>query len=311
MKATLAIGIPVYNNLAQCAECLASLSKQSKKDFDVYLFDDCSNVDYKMLLASYPNLCIQYVRNKKNIGSLANMKAAYDYLKNHFQFVMVLHEDDLIDQYYVAAIYKAIQHQPLPAFIISHFKTFDANQPIATTSNHYQWNTQLMNRTELAFALIKGAPMAFGSVVYNTDLFTHFKLDLNTYAEFCDRPFLLNALTADSLVAVIETPLYYYRSHGMEDKRWKKLLPLHVFNLLRLYHRILVDSKYLTTPLFKRYATRLTLESYQNLTLAGSAPAFPKYLMLALSKGWLSLKYALFRIPIVNKYGSSFKKLIA
>ena len=310
MNSSFAIAIPVYNNVTQFCECLKSLAMQNVKNFDVHIYDDASTQDYKPLLTIFSELNVHYLLNEKNLGALANMQYAYNNLKNRYDLIMVMHEDDILHQNFVEAIYYSLQDGRIPDFIISNFKEFSDEtelkknvQTIKSTIAHSK-----ISKKDLCFLVLKGQPLAFGSVVYNAKVFEQMNLDLNTYAEFADRPFLLNGLTDKAEVVVLAAPLYYYRSHTVSDTRWKKLGAKHIFNLLKLYHSILVESKFLSVSLFKKYATGFVFESYKNLLLTKAAPSFISYLLMAGSKDLLSVKYSLFRVPFINKSSTFFKK---
>ncbi len=290
--------------------CLQSLLVQTDRRFNVHVYDDCSTQDYRPLLESFGDLKIEYVCNEKNLGALANMQNSYNNLKNRYDLIMIMHEDDMLHQNFVEAVYYSIQDGRKPDFIISHFLEFNDEpelkkdvQTIKSTIAHSR-----ISKKDLCFLVLKGQPLAFGSVVYNAKVFKQMDLDFNRYAEFADRPFLLDGLTDKAEVVVLSAPLYYYRSHTASDTRWKKLGAKHIFNLVKLYRSILVESNFLSVSLFKKYATGFVFESYKNLLLTKAAPSFFSYLLMAGSKDLLSVKYSLFRVPFINKSGTFFKK---
>ncbi len=312
MDNILAIAIPVYNNSSLLKECLNSLLLQTYKNFDVCIYDDASTQDYLPLINSCSNLSLQYKRNINNSGALANMQFAYNDLKDTYEFVMIMHEDDFLHPQFIEMVIKAISVIEKPAFVISSFFSFEN---IVCTEKFFfnkynEQNTILVNKKELANEFLQLKPMAFGSVVYNTNVYKQMKFDFEQYEEFADRPFLLNGLNDFSQVALIDAPLYFYRLHGLTDTRWKKLLPKHVFNLLKLYKVILVKSHFMTIMVFKKYAMNFVFESYNNLLLTGKKYSFVSYLINAKLNGFFSLKYGLLKIPIVNKLGTRLKKIL-
>jgi glycosyltransferase involved in cell wall biosynthesis len=306
-----AIAIPVYNNTSLLKECLNSLQLQTFKKFDTHIYDDASTQDYLPLINSYSNLSLNYKRNVNNLGALANMQFAYNDLKNNYEFVMIMHEDDLLHPQFIEMVIKAILVSEKPSFVISNFLSFDIRDDFknANTIKYDDQNTVLINKKELSLLFLQLKPIAFGSVIYNTNVYRNMNFDFDQYEEFADRPFLLDGLNKSSQVALINDPLYYYRSHGLIDNRWKKLLPQHVFNLLKLYKEILLKSDFIPSKVFKKHSMVFVFESYKNLLLTGKKYSFVFYLFNAKLNGFFSLKYALLKNSKINKTVTCLKKI--
>ena len=312
MSITLAIGIPVYNNVIQFKECLKSLEIQSNLNFNVYIYDDFSSDDYTFFTKEKYKFTIKYTLNVKNIGALANMQLAYNSLKDKYNFVMIMHEDDLLHYQFIENVYKALLENKNLAFLMSTFISFDKTNDLKkyTDLNYHTTNTLLINKRELSLLFLQQKALAFGSVIYNTNIYKFMQLNLKEYEEFADRPFLLENLNYFSKVALFNEPLYYYRSHGLTDNRWKYLLPINVFNLLNYYKNIIVKSNFISNKVFKKYATSFIIESYTNLSLTGKNQSYTFYLIGALKHNFISIKYALLKISIINKISTNLKKLI-
>ena len=308
---SLAIAIPVYNNASLLRECLRSIQIQSSKEFDVYIYDDCSTENYLSIVNSFSDFPINYIRNKNNLGALANMQFSYNDLKDKYEFVMIMHEDDLLHQQFIETVMIAISVNKSTAFAITNFTFFDNREELTgiTATNFGMNNCFLINKKELALRFLQLKPLAFGSVVYNTKVYKTMELNVEQYEEFADRPFLLNSLNELSKIALIKDPIYFYRSHGLTDNRWKKLLPKHVFNLIKLYEQILFKSDFLSTNDFKKYTMSFIFEAYKNLLLTGKKYSFLSYLWSAKAHGFFSLKYTLLQNSIINKAGTRLKEL--
>ncbi len=312
MNSSLAIAIPVYNNVSLLNECLHSLVLQTYKKFDVYLYDDTSTEDYLEVLKNYSSLSINYNRNSNNLGALANMQFAYNELKEKYRFVMIMHEDDLLHHQFVEMVINEISANEKPAFVISNFISFDISNELKK-SNELEHDNEcavLLSKKELSLLFLKLKPLAFGSVVYNTSVYNAMNLNFEQYEEFADRPFLLNELNDKSKVALISKPLYHYRSHGITDNRWKKLMPQHVFNLLELYKEILLKSEFITKSIFNKYAMAFVFDAYNNLLLTGKTYYFIPYLFKAKMNGFFSLKYTLLKNSKINKAATRLKELL-
>lgn len=304
----LAIAIPVYNNTLLFRQCLHSLYLQTNKNFDLYIFDDGSSEDYPKEIGRFESLSIYYRINVNNLGALNNMQYAFEVLKNDYQFLMIMHEDDLLHHKYVDLFLKAIVTNIDISFCLCNFMAFE-NPLDFNELNRTSYNDEfkLLNKEELALLYLTGKPLAFGSVIYNTKVFTKMNLDVVQYEEFADRPFLLNAINESNKVLLFSDPLYFYRSHSKEDNRWKKLNQKNIFNLLDFYKSILLNNKFISKNEFKKYAIGFIIESYKNLLLTGKKFSFFLYLVAAKRKGFFSLKYALLKVSLINKLATKIK----
>ena len=313
MDISLAIAMPVFNNISLFKQCLNCLQLQTFKKFDTYIYDDDSAEDYLSVVNSYNEYKLIYKRNLKNLGALANMQFAYNDLKDKYSFVMIMHEDDFLHRQFIENVIKAISFFETPAFVISNFISFDNWDELKTVNatSYNNENAILINKKELSLLFLQLKPVAFGSVVYNTNVYRNMNFDFEQYEEFADRPFLLNGLNNSSKAALINDPLYFYRSHGITDDRWKKILPQHVFNLLKLYKEILLKSHFLSTTNFKMHTTAFVFDAYKNLLLTGRKYFFVTYLFNSKKHGFLSLKYALLKNSTINKIGTRYKKLFS
>lgn len=306
---SLAIAIPVYNNVFLLKQCLKSLESQSVQKFEIHIYDDASAEDYLPLIKSFTNLPIFYKKNDNNLGALANMQFAYNDLKDNYEFVMIMHEDDLLHNQFIDAVTKAISRNTNAAFVISNFTYFKNPKELKRiTSTTFDLNYKVLNKTDLAFNFLQLKSLAFGSVLYNTEVYKTMELDIELYEEFADRPFLLKSLNELSQIALINESLYFYRSHGLADNRWKKLLPRHVFNVVKLYEEILLKPGFLSSKSFKKYAMNFIFEAYKNLLLTGKKYSLLSYLYKAKKHGFFSLKYALLKNSTINKVGTGLKE---
>lgn len=297
-RSILGIAIPVYNQPKLLTSCLQSLSDQSNQNFQVYIHDDASSEDYSQVLSKYRHLNIHYYRATKNRGALLNFVYAYNQTAPLHGYVMKLHEDDQLAPTFVESVLNSIAVGEQPALVISKFECFPEHLAGVYKSTANTNGVLNLSKVDLCFRYIKNEAIAFGSAVYNTSFFPEMDLDLKKYAEFADRPFILNHLRNSHRIKFIDAPLYYYRNHE-NDKRWKALQEEHIFNLLKLYQQILNNSGYATS--FRKLATGFIVDSYQNLVLTGKAPWFPKYIYRAYREQLISTKYLLLKNSLINR----------
>ena len=94
----ISIVIPLYNAEAYISKCLESISRQTFKDFEVVMVDDCSS-DNSIALAEKRcqelNLNYQILCNKKNIGPSLTRKNGINSSKG--QYIVFCDSDDFFN----------------------------------------------------------------------------------------------------------------------------------------------------------------------------------------------------------------------
>jgi glycosyltransferase involved in cell wall biosynthesis len=306
----IAISIPVYNQPHYLKELLGSLQVQQSFNGHIYVYDDCSTKNYLPVIQQFNSLCILYSRNQENFGAMANMQHSFNETVKSYSsdYVMILHEDDLLDPGFFTTIHLACTtSQKKPALVLSCFTEFIDSKEIVydqkiEASGNYRW----IKKVELVEMFLKNRSIAFGSAIYNVLNYNELYFDFNQYGEFSDRPMLLNGLGDDDDVLLLTNSLYYARSHGSNDTRWRQLKPEHIFSLLDFYKDILSNHIRNNKLDFKKFSTGFSIESYQNLRYSGHAPSWFFYILSGFWEGHLSLKYLLLKNSLINRFFTWF-----
>ena len=94
MKATVSVGVPVFNGEKSILRCLVGLQSQTCLPFEVIILDNCSTdkTDEICLnfIKSHPN--VTYIRNHRNIGGAANLNRALGAANGEY-FMWAAHDD--------------------------------------------------------------------------------------------------------------------------------------------------------------------------------------------------------------------------
>ena len=112
MNKSLAIVIPAYK-IDYFKATLDSLSVQTRKDFTVYIGDDCSPSDFKQLIDDY-QICLDivYYRFETNMGGrdlVGQWKRCIE-LTNNEPWIWLFSDDDVIGPNCVDLFYKEIEN---------------------------------------------------------------------------------------------------------------------------------------------------------------------------------------------------------
>lgn len=132
----ISIVIPYHGRLSLFKETLESLRKQSFKDFEVVISDDTNDTEnIKMLIDSYSDLHIKYVKSSINLGAISNTLQGINNASNNF--IHILHTDDILSPNCIQFEQKLINKYPGNLFI-NHIHHAFENEFYSNEHNEYK-----------------------------------------------------------------------------------------------------------------------------------------------------------------------------
>ena len=132
----ISIVIPYHGRLSLFKETLESLRKQSFKDFEVVISDDTNDTEnIKMLIESYSDLHIKYVKSSINLGAISNTLQGINNASNNF--IHILHTDDILSPNCIQFEQELINKYPGNLFI-NHIHHAFENEFYSNEHNEYK-----------------------------------------------------------------------------------------------------------------------------------------------------------------------------
>lgn len=132
----ISIVIPYHGRLSLFKETLESLRKQSFKDFEVVISDDTNDTEnIKMLIDSYSDLHIKYVKSSINLGAISNTLQGINNASNNF--IHILHTDDILSPNCIQFEQELINKYPGNLFI-NHIRHAFENEFYSNEHNEYK-----------------------------------------------------------------------------------------------------------------------------------------------------------------------------
>lgn len=132
----ISIVIPYHGRLSLFKETLESLRKQSFKDFEVVISDDTDDTEnIKMLIDSYSDLHIKYVKSSINLGAISNTLQGINNASNNF--IHILHTDDILSPNCIQFEQELINKYPANLFI-NHIHHAFENEFYSNEHNEYK-----------------------------------------------------------------------------------------------------------------------------------------------------------------------------
>lgn len=115
-KPFFSIVIPTYNRAKDLRVALAIIVKQTFRDFEVIVSDNCSTDETKSITVSFRDKRIIYRCNRINIGWIGNLREAIN--AAHGIYIILQGDDDkLINSLALARIYRNITKYKFPGYI--------------------------------------------------------------------------------------------------------------------------------------------------------------------------------------------------
>jgi len=124
-KKKLAICIPTWNRCELLKEAVESVLPQLTSDCTLIVFDNASTDSTQAYLATLSDR-LSVIRHPENVGYFGNFTACLHQFP-HYDWIAVLHSDDLYTPQAVASILKAVAQYPTAGIIFSKQHQIDVN----------------------------------------------------------------------------------------------------------------------------------------------------------------------------------------
>lgn len=125
MEVKFSILMANYNNAKFVADAIESVLRQTYKDWELIVIDDCSTDSSVEIIQSYQDERINFYRNEKNIGKIGVLKKGVALASA--EIVGILDSDDALAENALEEMIKAYREHPECGFIYSQFIFCDKN----------------------------------------------------------------------------------------------------------------------------------------------------------------------------------------
>lgn len=119
----ISVGIPVFNGENYIRECLDSVLRQTERNFELIVVDNCSTDSTLEILSSYHDSRLRVVRNSSNLGSTYNYNRCAELALGEY-FVLLPH-DDLLMPAMLETFSKALNSDPRIGLVYSSYYIID------------------------------------------------------------------------------------------------------------------------------------------------------------------------------------------
>jgi len=219
----ISVTIPVFNNRKYALNLLFYIENNIYLPNEIFLIDDGSSEDIKSLADQFKNLPIKYIRHDQNMGYNYSCNEGIKLSKG--EYISVLNNDILINEYFFKKIKQAFLENPNAAIICPN--TVQREEMISSCTNEIIFATKMKKREGWAWtaraSFIKNIPPIpnFLRNYYGDDYIFHCAklLNYNCLKDINNFCFHYNGAT------VKKTPSASVRHRKEEGILWNNFIP--------------------------------------------------------------------------------------
>jgi len=216
---TIGFGIPFWSDVGLLSEALASLVRQTDRDWVAIVIDDASPEDgAAAVVAELADPRITYQRNDVNLGLAQNFNRCL--AAPCTDVVAILHADDLLEPAYVSTIRRTHADVPDAACVAPMATTIDARGlPIDTLvdrAKRWMWprgDRHVLRGDDALARLMRAFFVYTPALSYRPALLPDGCFDAS-WRQVMDVDLLARLLFEGGSIALDRSPVYRYRRHA-------------------------------------------------------------------------------------------------
>jgi len=123
----IGIVIPTYNRAVTLKEAVESVLRQTHKDCEIIVLDDCSTDNTAAYLQTITDRRVRFVINQSNLGLAANINKGVSLLSEDVEWCIVLCDDDYLDEKCIEALVSTVLSRNADTVVHGHIVFHDYN----------------------------------------------------------------------------------------------------------------------------------------------------------------------------------------
>ena len=252
------IAILTYNRCALLQEALEGVCAQSAKGLKISVYDNASSDATPKVIEAFkkahPERELNYVRHPKNLGFDGNFKSAADGAS--CEYLMVLHDDDVMHPQYIEAVARAIEKLGDVALVSTHYGYVKSeNQSSLMAQNPSREAFVFDTQADFAAYYFYDGRASFSGAIYRVrDLLRYRKPNL--YGKIGDTNILIDTSAGGKTVIFCDKNFFFYRDHPGQDSHHRGNGPFksEIFGRNLYFKNILLSSgKFFNRFIYKFY----------------------------------------------------------
>lgn len=217
----IAILIPTYNANKTVAETLISVQKNiySNEELDITTFiaDDCSTDNTLDIVNKSWYLHTNMLRiasSQKNQGERENLNRVIKEIENEFNWVYILHADDIAKENWISLLYYYTQKYPTAASITTSYDVLYENGEIAPGENKNEESLFEGHKDAIKSTLKNGTWFHISGCAINIQTFKKLGYFQKNLPQYGDMEFVVRMFLNQLSILYIPKSLTLYRQIG-------------------------------------------------------------------------------------------------
>lgn len=129
----VSIIVPIYNSTEYLRDCIESINRQTYKNIEIILVNDCSTDGSDEIINNYKKIDKRVIVLKQPVNKGLNMARAIGSSKAHGEYITFVDSDDIVHIDYVKVLYESLLTNEVD-ISVTGFKSFINNNEINTAS---------------------------------------------------------------------------------------------------------------------------------------------------------------------------------
>ena len=230
----ISVIVPVYNVEAYLEECLNSIIKQSYKNLEIILVNDCSSDKSLSIIKEYAQLDkrIVIIENKENLGLSGSRNEGINASRG--KYIVFIDSDDYVELDYVKELYNNLISHNVDLCICQASLLNDRDGFINNTDSYFtmlallenNYFKKVVNVDDLLTKEFSNypSPMAWGKI-YKADIIKEHNLQFPINLKNEDELFFVKYILKIKSLFILYKPLYIYRVNRV-DSIMSKMVPI-------------------------------------------------------------------------------------
>lgn len=211
--------IPTYNNANYITKAIDSVLEQTFTDFELLILDNASKDNTDEIVKKYNDARIKYIKNKENIGVVANWNKGFKLTKG--KYYILLCSDDWWEETLLEDEVKIFENNPDIVWVTTNGYYTNSTGKI-TKSIEHSLKGRVENSISVPYQIINFGNIIPSSVMIRADIFKKLGGYNKDSVLSCD----VDAFTTLSDIGdvyFLNKKLVYYRQYGNSTKNRVKL----------------------------------------------------------------------------------------
>lgn len=234
------VAIPTYNRREYLKECIDSILAQTFQDFDIVVFDNCSDYDVHAFLDGFDDERIILIKSDKNIGPYENFNRIYRYIYDS-PYVIIFHDDDVMHPELIEREVVAMDAHKEFVWVGTNLRFIKNDSEMHNFEDVKNDGVFIYDTPGIVRLILRGFNLCYDSVMYRVSQLEDMKSLVDQYSKWGDRPYLVE-LSKKGKVGVLKERLVNYRIHpGQDSQAVVSDKNVFLMNLFAFYRECLND----------------------------------------------------------------------